>query len=308
VSTDDIFHLIPELSDVFKRGDNVMEAAADAIGTGVNRPDVIDFAYDLQAGSYTALAVANPQLLEERAALRANLILPLLGDISSPPTILDAGSGESTMLVALAKHLAQLDPRFYGIDLSFSRVRVGRQWAENHLPLLQEPRLAVADMASIPLATNAVDLVYTNSALEPNSGREGELISELVRVSRDWIVLFEPLYELADPVMRAWMDRHKFVRNLISTTSKYATVVHYGLLDEGHLYPRPRGFIVARKADNGSTRPRHPVPAWTDPVSQGPLVEVAGGLFSSDLGVAYPVLDQVPILKRQFGIFAQALR
>lgn len=285
-----------------------MEAAAEAMGASVNRPEVIDFAYDLQAGSYTAAAAADPKLVQDRAALRANIILPLLEGAPSRPTILDAGSGESTILVALAKELAALDPRFYGIDLSFSRVRMGRQWAADNLPLLQAPELAVADMASIPLATNSVDLVYTNSALEPNSGREDELISELVRVSRDWIVLFEPLYELANPVMRAWMERHKFVRDLISITGKYASVVHSGLLDEGHLNPRPRGFIVARKKESISSVTVGDELTWRDPVSGELLVPVVGGLLNPNLGIAYPVLDQIPILKRQFAIFAQALR
>lgn len=308
MSPKDIYSLIPDLLDVFARGDNVMEAAAEAMGVSVNRPQVIDFAYDLQAGSYTALAIANPELVKERASLRANLILPLLEGLSSRPTILEAGSGESTTLIALKKNLAVVNPMFYGIDLSFSRVRVGREWAARNFPLDQGPELAVADMGSIPLATNSVDLVYTNSALEPNFGREDELIAELVRVSRGWIVLFEPLYELAGPDMKAWMERHKYVRNLASTVQNYADVLHYGLLDEGHLILRPRGFIVAQKSKNSSSGPIGAKPRWTDPVSEGPLVEVPGGLLNQSLGIAYPLLDQIPILKRQFGIFAQALR
>lgn len=308
MSSSDLRDLIPDLLAVFSRGENVMEAAAEAMGASVNRAEVIDFAYDLQAGSYTAAAAADPKLVQDRAALRANIILPLLEGGSSRPTILDAGSGESTILVALAQELAKLDPRFYGIDLSFSRVQIGRKWASDNLPLRPGPELAVADMASIPLATNSVDLVYTNSALEPNSGREDELISELVRVSRDWIVLFEPIYELADPVMRAWMERHKFVRNLISITSKHASVLHSGLLDEGHLNPRPRGFIVARKKESSSSVTVGDQPTWRDPVSGELLVPVVGGLFNPSLGIAYPVLDEIPILKRQFAIFAQALR
>ena len=242
----DLYQLIPRLLHSFERGENVMEVAGRLLGQDVNSPEVIDFAYDLQAGSYTKLALANPSIFEERADLRSSLIRPLLEDVERP-SICEAGSGESTTLVALANRLSNLGGRFFGFDTIFSRVHCGRKWGREKFEDEISASLAVAEMGSIPLADNSMDLIYTNSALEPNRGRESELISELVRVSRDWIVLFEPIYETADPEMQLWMDRHKYIRDLVETTKQFASVIDWGVLEESHLIPRPRSYIIAKK-------------------------------------------------------------
>ncbi len=309
VTNKDFHSIQPLLRELFERGENVMEAAAKILGEDANRSELIDFAYDLQAGSYTALAIQNPQVVEERAKLREDVIRPILssGYFSDRPVVCEAGSGESTTLVALAHKIRDLRPSFLGFDISYSRVHVGRRWGEENLETTELPQLAVADIGTIPLQDNSVDLVYTNSALEPNLGREDELISELVRVSRKWIVLFEPIYELANPEMQAWMSRHKYVRDLASTTSKYADVLDYGLLAEAHLISRPRGFIVAKKIKAENESLPAPTASWVCPISKHQLTEVAGALVNKTLGVAYPVVDGIPILKKQFTIFAKAL-
>jgi len=304
----DFKKLIPTLLHAFERGENVMEIAGGLLGEEVNSSEVIDFAYDLQAGSYTKLALANPATVEERAGLRESVIRPLIANIDEP-TICEAGSGESTTLVALANRLADLGVCFFGFDTSFSRVHFGRTWGLTNLKNGIRTSVAVAEMGSIPLADDSIDLVYTNSALEPNRGRESELISELVRVSRKWIVLFEPIYETADLDMKLWMDRHKYVRNLVETTEQFASVTDWGLLEESHLIPRPRSYIVAKKRDAPQEGLSRSIASkWVDPVFKEQLFPVSGGLVNKKFGISYPVLEGIPILKNKYGIYSQALK
>jgi hypothetical protein len=71
-----------------------------------------------------------------------------------------------------------------------------------------------AELSSIPLADASVDVVTTNHALEPNGGREREILLELARVARRKLVLFEPCFEIADDDARARMTEHGYIRGL----------------------------------------------------------------------------------------------
>lgn len=297
--------LIPALREKFGNGENVMEAAANLLSENSNIPEVIDFAYDLQAGSYTKLALANPQTVLERAVLRESVVRKLVERIDKPH-VLEAGSGESTTLVALANLLVDLNCQFKGFDTSFSRVKFGKEWCQSNLNQHISVDHVVADMGKIPLVDNAMDLVYTNSALEPNGGRESELISELVRVSRQWIVLFEPIYENSNSEMQAWMDRHKYVRNLVDTVSQFAAIREVGILEESHLIPNPRGFIVAEKVNQVSRGLSGPT-EWVDPIFRQDLSAFSGGPVNKNVGLSYPVLEGTPILKKQYAIFSNAI-
>ena len=80
--------------------------------------------------------------------------------------------------------------------------------------------LFVADMALLPLADSSVDVVFTSHALEPNHGREEQLLKELLRVARRHLLLFEPSWENADQAVRDRMVQHGYVRDLLCTSSQ----------------------------------------------------------------------------------------
>jgi histidinol-phosphate/aromatic aminotransferase/cobyric acid decarboxylase-like protein len=71
-----------------------------------------------------------------------------------------------------------------------------------------------AELAAIPLSDNSVDVVTTNHAIEPNGGREVEILFELLRIAKRKIVLFEPCYEIATDEGKARMRQHGYVRDL----------------------------------------------------------------------------------------------
>ena len=96
----------------------------------------------------------------------------------------------------------------YAFDLSWSRLQHGRRYCQD---ILGESasiiRPFVADIDEIPLATNSIDIVTSNHALEPNGGNLSPLLSELFRVCRERLVLFEPSYELNSAEGKARMDK-----------------------------------------------------------------------------------------------------
>ena len=54
----------------------------------------------------------------------------------------------------------------------------------------------VADIKSIPLASNSIDVITSCHALEPNGKSLNLLLKELFRVAKNKLILFEPSYEL----------------------------------------------------------------------------------------------------------------
>lgn len=195
-----------------KAGRNIAAELRRALGEDTNTPEIIEVAYDLQAGSYVDLAEAHPNFIREYAAQLARLIGFRLkpGD-----TLLDAGAGELTTLSHVVAKLPETPARILACDISERRLEAGRAYAERHMrPGFDRLGAFRAELSAIPLADNSVDLVTTNHAIEPNGGREGQILAELLRVSRRGLVLFEPCYEIATPEGRSRMESHGYIRDL----------------------------------------------------------------------------------------------
>lgn len=99
--------------------------------------------------------------------------------------------------------------------MSWSRVKVAQLFAEkNLLDSKANVNLFMGDMMDLPLLSNSIDLVYTVHALEPNGGKERELLKELYRVTKRWLVLLEPSYEFANHEQKKRMVYHGYIKGL----------------------------------------------------------------------------------------------
>lgn len=70
-----------------------------------------------------------------------------------------------------------------------------------------------AELFDIPLADNAVDVVYTSYSIEPNGGREEEAVRELYRITSKYLMLVEPDMNLATERARERMRYHGHIRS-----------------------------------------------------------------------------------------------
>lgn len=194
----------------YAEGRNVAEALRDHLGIDHNTPEIIEIAYDLQAGTYVEHADGHPDHSRAYAEQLARLLDPHLrpGDV-----LLDAGAGELTTLAHLVAALTTPLGQVIATDISAERLEVGRRYAERTMtaPGL---RLIRAELSAIPLPDKSVDVATTNHALEPNGGREDEIICELKRIARRKLVLFEPSDAAASPEGKARMRSHGYIRDL----------------------------------------------------------------------------------------------
>lgn len=297
--TDQLGRVISHMRAAFASGGNAMKAARSFLGSEVNDPVATLVAYDLQAGSYIRLARENPDLNRTWGEQIAELLRPFA---EKEVSLLEVGSGEATTLAAVLQTLDQSAITALGFDCSWSRVAQGRTW-------LAEQRVTattfVGDLFRIPLADESVDIVYTSHSLEPNGGREKEAIRECMRVARTAVILVEPAYELADAVAQARMREHGYVRGLHEAArSCGADVRDYRLLPLSKNPLNPSGVLVLAK---GAPRPRATAPQWQCPLTGAPL-DAAGDVFiAREMGVVYPVLRGVPLLRMDHAVVASQI-
>ena len=194
----------------FSEGRNVTQALREHLGIDHNTAEIIEIAYDLQAGTYVDFARENADFVLAYSGQLARHLDPHLeeGDV-----ILDAGAGELTNLCGMIAQLQTWPAKVIATDISERRLDIGKQYASIHMPSVPLEVIR-AELSSIPLPSRSVDVVTTNHALEPNGGRESEILKELKRIARRKLVLFEPCFEIASPEAQERMRRLGYIRGL----------------------------------------------------------------------------------------------
>lgn len=301
--TEELGRIILGMRAAYAQGGNAMAwARANSAKAGNELVSTL-VAYDLQAGSYVAYARENPNYVNKWCAQLADLIQPYMepGD-----KILEVGVGEATTLTGVIKAVNCKNTSAFGLDVSWSRIKVAKKWAEENAV---DTNLFVGDIFSIPMADNSIDVVYTSHSLEPNGGREEAAINELLRVARKAVVLVEPLYELAPENAQKRMAEHGYVRNLKSTAERLgASVVEYGLLDICSNPLNPSGVVLMVKSGATSRRDSKIVRVgWQCPLTGVPLIDQGDIFYAEQVGIAYPVMRGIPLLRAEHGVVASKI-
>lgn len=145
--------------------------------------------FERAASSYDAAAVLQREV-SDRMFQRLDLIKFV------PQTILDAGSGTGYGARALRQRYA--DSRLIELDLALSMLQVASgeaSWWQKKLPFLRagRPWQVCGDVESLPLASNSVDMVWSNLTLQWLAPPD-KAFTELARVLRpDGLLMFSTL-------------------------------------------------------------------------------------------------------------------
>jgi ubiquinone/menaquinone biosynthesis C-methylase UbiE len=300
---------IKEARVAYQAGKNVTELLRKQKGLTYNTPEIIEAAYDLQAGTYIASTKNNIHAATAYAAELASLLNQHIEDTT---TLLDIGTGELTTISHTLQQLRVKPKTLLAFDISWSRIYLGCSYADEILSKTDRQRLLpfVADINEIPLCDKSVDVVTSSHALEPNGSCLPSLLAELFRITRKKLVLFEPCYEINTEEGKARMDRLGYIKNMDGVITQLGGT----LLDKtkienvsNPLNPTVCFVIEPPKSSNLalslSESQKH---IFSIPGTNISMVEAEGFYVSKDTGLCFPILKNIPILKSNSAILASA--
>ena len=292
--------------ETYANGGNVTEYLRRTLGQGHNDDSIIEIAYDLQAGSYVEYFEKNRAKLADYIDEISALLKPCL---RGSQNVLDVGTGECTTLAGVATNCFGSMKYILGCDISWSRLYVGRQFAASHVPeeVMKRLKVFVCTLFSLPLQTKSIDIVWTSHAIEPNGGREREALAEIFRIAKNKVCLFEPNYEANTSEGKQRMERLGYVRNLPEAIHDLGGVLEDCIRIKSAINPLNPTYafvITPPEAPEGNGR----YGFWACPSTGYPVSPFDGFMYCERSGLAYPLLLDIPVLRKEAAILATALR
>ena len=191
----------------------------------------------------------------------------------------------------------------YAFDLSWSRVLMGKRYFEEQTGR-GNANFFTGELEHIALPDNSFDVVFTSHAVEPNHGREREILNELYRVTAGHLILFEPAYELVEPKVRERMDYHGYCRGLKDIAEENGwKVLRCELFSGRKDDANPSMILIIEKSDQ-KKGVKGAATNYASPISGGELTLHQGHYFNEEEGLVFPVLAGVPYLTRSSALLA----
>ncbi len=294
-----MFKTIKELEQEFLNGKNISKLMREERNINFNTPEIIEVCYELQTGEYQK-KWANPELndfYEDFTKEIANTIL----DFHIPESILEAGIGEATTFVKVLKHLNIKNLDAFGFDISWSRTFFAKKLMEKEN--ISNVNLCTGNLLDIPFLENSIDLVYTYHSIEPNRGNEENILKELYRITKNYLILFEPDYENTTEENRSRMDSLGYVRGLEDIAKKLNYKVVCRSKFENNLNEKNPTAIIVIKKDNNINQN---ISYFACPVHKTELIkdEKENLYFGIDSKLVYPIIKGIPCLREENAILA----
>ena len=298
-----------DLKELYKQGVNITEYLKVRNDVGYNTLEIIELAYDVQAGSYINYAKDNPHLID---AYTSEISKIIESNINYQDSILDIGSGELTTLSNVLLKIKKETSFVYALEISFSRLYKGLFYAQEtiHQSIYDKLCPIVASIDEIPLLDKSVNITISSHALEPNRSNLKRLIEELFRVTKDKLLLFEPSYEMNSLEGRKRMDIHGYIKGIPDVVKclggklidRIEIVNISNKLNPTYCYIITPPPMVMYYPNTSTTKTAYSIPG-----SNFALTDHTEYLISNETGIAFPKLKGIPDLKKNSSILATVL-
>ncbi|MGH8453830.1 MAG: methyltransferase domain-containing protein [Nevskiales bacterium] len=296
---------------------SLLRACIDVIPTRRRNLDRVLFKYDGMAGGYISgrrMAFEQPHeilanLDGKPALVRSDLYFDRIADYvadyvfrlkPNARSVLEVGVGEYTTLVAAVKKTGRQPERLVGLDISWSRLRLGEKHAAEQGVRIEKS--VMGNIFSLPFLNDSFDVVYTHYCIEQSPFNNEKVLGELHRVARSHVVLMEPSYELGNSIQKKRMLIEDYVRGLPRSLKRLGfKVIRHEPLPISTYQNRGAVWIIEKNA----ALPGHlPTQYLACPQTLEPLEEIHRQFFCRKLGMVYPVLDGIACLQPDYAIRA----
>lgn len=293
----------------YANGKNITELLRSQKRIDYNTSEIIEVAYDLQAGSYIEDATKNPKSLNSYASQLASI---LDNHISSNKSLLDIGTGELTTLSFVVKNLINKPKNIYAFDISWSRISKGLDFAEKNMGhdfLNLKP--FVSDINEIPLLSKSIDITTSSHAIEPNGANLHQLMLELFRVTADKLILFEPCYEINSDEGKKRMDKLGYIKNIDGVVKELNGKMLEKIVIKNPSNPlNPTACFVIRPPKSANILEYKNLDKkniFSVPGTDFYITKFDNFYYSNVTGLCFPILKSIPILKSNSAILASCL-
>lgn len=295
------YGILKRIKKLYENNINIINYLNEMDKKTINSIEDIMISYDFQAGSYIEGDKKNPEIRNYFCETLISIIKKLE---NNPKNIFEPGAGEGNNLKRLLESKC-FDLNFIGgCDLSWSRMK----YAEEFLGEKENLNLFMGNMFNLPLKDNSIDIVYTSHAMEPNGGKEAFLLRELYRITNKYLILFEPIYELASREAKERMDKHGYVKDLYKIAKNLGyNVLEYKLMEDITVNPlNPTGLIIISKNySDTNINLRNPLCC---PITKTNIEKIGNMLFSEEAMLSYPILNNIPCLLDDYAIITTKLK
>jgi len=297
----DKYTILKRLQKMYRDDVNIIQYLNSLDRKDNNSIEDIMISYDFQAGSYVKHYFDNNEFIEKYTNKLARVIEDLnVGAVS----IFEGGVGEATTLVPLINKLKGGYSFIGGNDISWSRIATARKFAQQYCRL--PVNLVVGNLFELPLADDSIDIVYTSHSLEPNGGHEKELLEELYRVTKKYLILLEPAYELASNEAKERMKKHGYVMGLFDAAKNLGyEIERYELFGISSNSLNPTGLMIIKKKRVSMENVNDC--CYCCPITKTRLDMIGNAWFSGQALLAYPTINGVPCLVRESAVIATQL-
>ena len=222
-------------------------------------------------------------------------------------SILDIGTGEMTTLTSILNKIEHTPEKTFAFDISWSRIAKGINYIKQNLKKETSLHAFVGDINAIPLHTNSVSVITSNHALEPNGNNLKNLLSELFRVAKDILILFEPCYEINSDKGKKRMDKLGYIKNIDQTISSAGgTLIEKIKIKNTHNPLNPTMCFIIKPPETHFKRPNQDS-IYSLPGTDFSLEKMDNFYFSNDAGLSFPILKEIPILRESSAILSTSL-
>mgnify|MGYP006151603685 FL=1 len=142
--------------------------------------------------------------------------------------------------------------------------------------------------------------------MEPNRGFEDDILKQLCRIAKEKIILFEPYYEVGSEEIKKRMDSHNYVRDLEGAISRAGGKLEEIIKLENSVNSvnptyafiiSPTSIVYSKNQEN----------KYRCPVSGYELTKLDSCYYSYESLLAYPIIENIPVLKSDSAIIASKM-